>query len=695
MNVISKYGVVLFVNGFSIPNLNTTVSNPVSETSALSSALQHIGASQYTWQDSVMEEQCKISYDPQTAEDIYNPNATLYPKGSLVIARPWRDTNYSDTSKYKLCYKFFVTPMFWDTILIDTSTIDTIVSYDTVAKYVPDKTVIVYVNAITGQVYTVDSNNYGSGFWVDCTVNSTSYDGNRTVQGRKTTLSTKRWAEDSRSINLKLNSGELFYVHDATWSGEHYKTGASAYWCIQRSWDYFHQVHGFAGPTGGRNRQNIYFEWSSYLGVGGMDMRSMYQQETPEIDKYLVNKDFSSLGANKSAAHFDILAHEYTHAMIKHKPASNGFLSVGHAGAIAEGFCDYFGMSAAIWGHYDRFNSDWINGWGQYDATMFARRFDNPTYDHYSSTYPLDPHASSGLLRKVLYLTEKGGTHSGISVAAMNTLSSPAPTWDAIRNAFITMYWWCWSNMNYVNLRNAFVDEYNYYYKPCSPKSNSMYRAWNSVGIGSIPLCARTWVDWPWVTIVTPSPNSLNFVSNPLGPKPGIKIRPTEGVESSDIVSYQWSIPQQWHTHFTNQQDLSEIFIDSVSDLQSRYFVCIVTYSDSTTDTITKALHFVNERNYEQKTQKELPKINNNLTSADVVIYPNPAENRINIILPFEPTSQVEFQLLDIAGNLMYSSQLYRIENSLNLPIISTGVYIVKIKGNNRDYIKRLVIGTK
>ena len=120
-----------------------------------------------------------------------------------------------------------------------------------------------------------------------------------------------------------------------------------------------------------------------------------------------------------------------------------------------------------------------------------------------------------------------------------------------------------------------------------------------------------------------------------------------------------------------------------------------MTYSDSTTDTISKALHFVNERNYEQKTQKELPKINSDLTNADVVIYPNPAENRINIILPLEPTCQVEFQLFDIAGNLMYSSQLYRIENSLDLPIISTGVYIVKIKGNNRDYIKRLIVGNR
>ncbi len=70
MNVNGNKGVVLFANGNIIKNLNVNVSNPISESSALQTALDYIGATQYSWQDLETENSIK--------EEMENVNYTSY-----------------------------------------------------------------------------------------------------------------------------------------------------------------------------------------------------------------------------------------------------------------------------------------------------------------------------------------------------------------------------------------------------------------------------------------------------------------------------------------------------------------------------------------------------------------------------------------------------------------------------------------
>ena len=65
-------GVVLAAGGNLVKNLNVDIENPISEATALTAALSYLNASEYYWQDSLLENGYK--------ELSENSNATYYPK---------------------------------------------------------------------------------------------------------------------------------------------------------------------------------------------------------------------------------------------------------------------------------------------------------------------------------------------------------------------------------------------------------------------------------------------------------------------------------------------------------------------------------------------------------------------------------------------------------------------------------------
>ena len=87
MNVISKYGVVLFATGHMLPNLNTDVTDAITDSTALDSALAYVNAPKYAWEDIDLENSLKYKLDTGLNDTIFNQNVTYYPKGELVIAR--------------------------------------------------------------------------------------------------------------------------------------------------------------------------------------------------------------------------------------------------------------------------------------------------------------------------------------------------------------------------------------------------------------------------------------------------------------------------------------------------------------------------------------------------------------------------------------------------------------------------------
>jgi len=78
----------------------------------------------------------------------------------------------------------------------------------------------------------------------------------------------------------------------------------------------------------------------------------------------------------------------------------------------------------------------------------------------------------------------------------------------------------------------------------------------------------------------------------------------------------------------------------------------------------------------------------NNLT-----LYPNPAQSEVSVIIPFELTSAVSIQILDITGREVYSKQNVSMEKeNINISNLSNGVYIVVAKQADVKFTQKLFV---
>ncbi len=683
VNVISKYGIVLYVNGLFLPNLNTNVSSPISQSAALTTALQLINAPKYAWQDSTMETNIKriitqVGCDTCGVSDTtIDSTRTYYPKSTLVIARPYGDTSVGDTSKYALCWKLNITPMYLDTFVVDTNTIDTVSHYDTLRQYRAHNEMIVYINATNGNVYGLDSNIYAA----TGHINPTYYEGNRNVD-----IKYNGWAwwlfgehkyefQDGRGIYLEHSStyGTLeseYDNHTDTWGAE---TGKDAYWQLETASDYFKYNHGFSGTTEPPNAYQYASEiWRNQRlsSLAGSEWRTYYYFSTATYDDtYFLGSDITDGSLPKSAAFLDVMGHEYTHAMIYHGPHFDRF---AEAGAIAEGFCDWFGDYVAT--TYDAdYYSDWWNGFG-WQTRQFARNWTNPTADfpapssaRYGDSYftyggSADIYKNSGVMRRFLY-----------------TLYGMEPYYE--HHDFVTMYWWCWSSLDYNALRNQYLAEASYFFGTCSPTYQHVNTAWLDVNVGSVLHCRAAYIKGQRVSHSSDVGNHTVNIT--------IASTTDDGTypDSKQPISYNWNLPSSWNVIYNG--DHSQITLDAISDYSSQMVSCIVNYSDSTHDTLSIAQHFVDgegARTVYQQSSVQSKSV------TDLQLFPNPAKKQLNVVLPFQPKSNVAFSLVDVTGRVLYSTSLSSANSVLALPDLNAGIYMVKINGDGKEYTRRITI---
>jgi len=668
VNVISKYGVALFVNGFMLQNFTKKITTtPIDEANALNSVLRKINAQKYKWQDSLSEIFIKHYSDVSTGDSLYDSTRTYYPKGELVIAHIAGDTCIHDASKYKLCWKFYIEPLKWDTVLIDTNTVDTIVHMAYIPMYVPADPLNVYIDAENGNVFTIDTQGYSSGFWVTCGFDPIYYMGFQEGQMYKKTIGNYK-ARDARGFTLYFidhnigSSIPIFQTNGSIiWTER--KNVLTPYWGLQKSWDYFSDIHGYTdGPEWNRREARILVNYKT-SGVTRHPFRFVPDRYW---DEYRIGGESSVLG-HESAAELDVTAHEYTHAMIHYGTHLDDY---NDAGAILEGFCNYFGTLIAANKFPSRYAGNWNYGFG-YNTGEFARNFFNPSADYplpSSSNYRDayfggDTYRSSGVFRKWLSLMTNGSSSLGFA---------PAPRVE--RDAFITMQWWIWSNLNFPQFRNQCLAEYEYYYGKCSPAWQSCYKAWAAVGIGSVSslFCRR-------LTITTDHVGGVGMATR-------LRMIPTNNDDLPLVLSYKWVVPSAWSISYS--QDSSEISIDSTFDNTSKFAQCIVTYNDYTKDTFSTYMHFINQ----SVSKSTPPSIASKHLPTSVEIFPNPATNKLNIIFNDLSIGNVEFILHDLSGRELFSKMLSSPKNSLLLPKLTSGLYFAETKLGNQSVMTRLVI---
>jgi hypothetical protein len=68
------------------------------------------------------------------------------------------------------------------------------------------------------------------------------------------------------------------------------------------------------------------------------------------------------------------------------------------------------------------------------------------------------------------------------------------------------------------------------------------------------------------------------------------------------------------------------------------------------------------------------------------LLYPNPANNEINIVLPLNETVQIE-----IANSLGRTVRIENKRNNIDVSSLPKGIYLIRITREQRTYFKKLI----
>jgi len=85
----------------------------------------------------------------------------------------------------------------------------------------------------------------------------------------------------------------------------------------------------------------------------------------------------------------------------------------------------------------------------------------------------------------------------------------------------------------------------------------------------------------------------------------------------------------------------------------------------------------------------------NEFGATDLKLYPNPSNGRINIKMSDLLDNQLDLEIVDLGGRLVYSQSLQTKNSSLEAQLdleLSTGVYLINIEGDRTNFSEKLVI---
>jgi bacillolysin len=431
--------------------LPTTAS--ISESAALHSALNYIGATTYKWQQADEEAFIKTENN--------NPNATYFPKGTLVYYSGEEDLT---SANLRLAYKF-----------------------DVYAAE-PLSRKIIYVDAVNGNVLGTkdlihETNAAGSAV--------TAYSGTQAIT-TDLNAGTYRLREIGRgngiqTFNMKKGTNYATAVDftdaDNVWNNvnttkDQYAT--DAHWGAEKTYDFYKNNFNRNSIDGNGFLIKSYVHYSSnYFNAFWDGSRMTYG-------------DGSSTDNNKPLTAIDVCGHEITHGLTTF---SANLTYSGESGAMNEGFSDIFG-TAIEW--YARpTQHDWLIGADFYTI----RSMSNPNAYSQPDTYlgtswytgTADNggvHTNSGVLNYWFYLLCNGGSGTNDKGFVFNVASIGMSKAQAI--AFRTLTVYLVSTSKYINARTASIQAATDLYGAASNEVTQVTNAWNAVGVGggTAPLIA-------------------------------------------------------------------------------------------------------------------------------------------------------------------------------------------------------------
>jgi hypothetical protein len=70
----------------------------------------------------------------------------------------------------------------------------------------------------------------------------------------------------------------------------------------------------------------------------------------------------------------------------------------------------------------------------------------------------------------------------------------------------------------------------------------------------------------------------------------------------------------------------------------------------------------------------------------EIILYPNPASNQLNVELLYVKEDSYTLSLMDISGKKVFTAGVYSGGELLTLPVLSSGLYIYTI-GNEQEIL--------
>ncbi len=439
---------VQHANGNLIPKLQVPAVPAITEATALASALEHVNASKYAWQET--------SYQDMLKQVEACTHASFYPTGELVIIDP----NFGkEANNYRLAFKF-------DVYAVE-----------------PLSRQKVYVDAQTGAViHTVEQihncNDVGD-------AGSTHYSGTvnfTACESGGTHILKNNIGGGMQVFNANNSSGSPqipFTDPDGFFEGD--PAANEVHWATQKTYEYYLTNHGRNSLDGNgmalyswvhfRTNYNNAFWNGSWMTYGDGD-----------------NNTFSSLTAP------DVVAHEMTHGVTEF---SAGLHYSYESGALNESFSDIFGEIAEA---YSRGNNDWIMGAdftvragknglrnmsNPNDASMLTRQPDTYLGDFWY-TGPGDNggvHYNSGVQNYWFYLLTVGGsgTNDNGDDFMVNGIGMTKAAAIAYRNLTVYLN----PTSQYADARAGAIQAAVDLYGAGSNEAIQTEAAWCAVGVGT------------------------------------------------------------------------------------------------------------------------------------------------------------------------------------------------------------------
>ncbi|MCC5929332.1 MAG: T9SS type A sorting domain-containing protein [Cyclobacteriaceae bacterium] len=95
-----------------------------------------------------------------------------------------------------------------------------------------------------------------------------------------------------------------------------------------------------------------------------------------------------------------------------------------------------------------------------------------------------------------------------------------------------------------------------------------------------------------------------------------------------------------------------------------------------------------------QSIKRDLQFFRGGLSPNDLLIYPNPAHDLIQLVMPMHEAGKVQLSILDLTGKLLLHDELYYpsgFMRSLDVGLLRSGMYTIRLKINDEVIMKRII----